>query len=414
MYNNENIKIEIASQKCLSILLKGDFFIGESQRRISGVWNISICDNKIYFEDEIEVIVFDQDVFFNPLNKVTCSCTLLIDQKNHFGFNKGNSFRGGIIVHQDEEALSLVNQVDVEGFVSSVICNSYPGITDLEYLKTQAVIVRNSSILLSKDDSFKYVESQYFEDSIYCKELNFAPSNLLVKYRGESIKCNDIAHQAVKETEGLALSFQDEITVIPGSLCCGGVTHNYSESVIGIVDGVPNPLNLHDNKIFERWMDGKGRKYNCTECDDNITHTLLVYSDLDENEVAKWNKTISIELLEIVLSEYTVLGIIIDFEVRERAESGIVTKLEVIGQGGTMVFEKEQLNWFLGALQLPSKSFVVQKNKVEKSGFSFKGVGTGSNAGVCHLGALSLSRNGKTMEEILAHYLPKFVLEKQY
>ena len=49
-----------------------------------------------------------------------------------------------------------------------------------------------------------------------------------------------------------------------------------------------------------------------------------------------------------------------------------------------------------------------------KKVFNFNGAGRGHRAGVCMLGAMALSEQGKTMQDIVHHYYKDIYIAKQY
>ena len=114
------------------------------------------------------------------------------------------------------------------------------------------------------------------------------------------------------------------------------------------------------------------------------------------------------------------IGDVTDIVVTERNEGGVVHRVEVIGEKGTVEFLYEYairaaLNGngevihrtygkdIPGGSILPSGFFVVDpvKEDGEVTGFRFRGGGFGHGAGMSQNGANHMAEEGKTYEEIL-------------
>ena len=107
-------------------------------------------------------------------------------------------------------------------------------------------------------------------------------------------------------------------------------------------------------------------------------------------------------------------GTIIDLQPVERAASGRLVKLRVVGSKRTVTVGKElEIRRWLSESHLYSSAFVV--DKVEKDGvpcFVLKGAGWGHGVGLCQIGAAVMGEKGYTYEQILKHYYPGAALEK--
>ena len=100
----------------------------------------------------------------------------------------------------------------------------------------------------------------------------------------------------------------------------------------------------------------------------------------------------------------------------ERDRSGRATRLEVVGESGTLTVERElNIRRTLGSLR--SALFVLEPT-VGNSGFVerlvIRGGGFGHGVGMCQTGAIGAAQRGWSAETILAHYYPGTVLRNLY
>ncbi|MGQ1783924.1 SpoIID/LytB domain-containing protein [Saccharicrinis sp. GN24d3] len=414
MFTKQNIKVKLFDGSKITLKMKGDYFIGESQRRISGKWDIYISDDKIFLEDEIEIVMSSSDVYLSPVNKEMGGCVFELDQGDS-KYSK-HLFKGIILLKREGEDVVVVNEVDVESFVASIMCNRFPNNTQIEYLKVQAVALRNSSIILAINQ-YSERNGSVFEESDYCKILNLRPQHLIKKYTGVSKVCNQLAHDAVKETEGLALVSHDSLSYIPQTLCCGGVT----EQVTGLLDRVcdsvqNNNIDLSNNDNIEQWVFSGSDSY-CKHEDIAAMDDLVAGSGIDLSQAHRWKRNVEVVYFNSLLrNNFDInVGNFKGVEITERGTSGAVKSISVFGDADEVVLKEGDLDRLIVLLDLPSRSFVVEENlEEEEATLEINGAGMGTAEGICNVGAMAMSVQGKSMKDILDHYLPGFILEKQY
>ncbi len=308
MVTNQRIKVELGSGRCVSLNMQGEYFFGESQRRLSGKWQLNVIDNKIFLEDEIEIIIASERVLLMPIKEDDNKCAVELNELSLDEYNGDElcslmNFGGNIIIEKQEQYLVVLNLVDVESFVTKVLSNCCPKAAQLEYLKVQALVIRNAAILLvmKKNDNGQTFDS--LQSSNYNSVLRSAADNLSDLYVATQQEPNDLVRKAVEATYGMALVYNDKIRYIQ-----------------------------------QKMRNGEEREQNAVEC---VTE---LYSDT-----------------------------------------------ELIGKDGIMKQE------------IPQKYTVA--------------FGDGESGEVFELsrsGALELATQGKTMEQIIEHYLPGFEIQKQY
>ncbi len=421
MYLNQNLKLKLCSGSQIRIILNGDYFFGESQRRLSGEWSLFVCDNKIYLEDKIEILMSADQVSLMPVNYENCGCKII--GENHIQSTEENIFKGNIIINFNDDIVTLVNEIDIENFVTSILCNNFQYNACVEYLKVQAVVVRSAALKLSKewnDDLTSNVLDSKNNDANKlenCSSLDLAACNLGDHYKGVPHTFNNAVYQAVKETEGLAFVYNDEVQNIPQTLCCGGITEEISDSISRICDSEQFlSIDLTENDNLERWLYSSPGSY----CE-TINEETLKELPIDESEVQqsfyRWNKSFKeIYVSSILRNKFNAnIGGIKEFLVQSRGTSGAIFQVLIKGEIGEFELSKEYIKTLVEQLELPSRSFIVERRRRRGEWYlDFAGVGVGSGTGICHIGAINMAQKGKTMEDIIQHYLPKIIIEKQY
>lgn len=107
----------------------------------------------------------------------------------------------------------------------------------------------------------------------------------------------------------------------------------------------------------------------------------------------------------------TALGTIEAMEVLARGRSGRATSLRLHGAAETHVLHGElRIRRALGGLK--SSMFLVEPERDRHGRFQLLGGGHGHGVGLCQHGAMGMARDGKTVEEILAHYYQAATLER--
>lgn len=251
MVTNQRIKVELGCGRCVSLDMQGDYFFGESQRKLSGKWQLNVVDNKIFLEDEIEIIIASERVFLMPIKEDVNKCAvelneLSIDEYNGDELCSIMNFSGNIIIEKQEQYLIVLNVVDVEPFVMTVLNNCCPKATQLEYLKVQALVIRNAAILLVMDkfDNDQTLDSLQASD--YNSVLRSAADNLSELYVITPEETNDMVRKAVEATHGMALVYNDKIMYVQQTMHNGEECGLIAEKAVECVTELYNIAELSD------------------------------------------------------------------------------------------------------------------------------------------------------------------------
>jgi stage II sporulation protein D len=264
-------------------------------------------------------------------------------------------YRGFVEVRRDEKGLHFIQVLPFEEYIEGVIVAETGEDWDMEALKAQAVIARTYA--------------RYHKARLANKHYDITSSVLHQVYKGDNTDA--IIHKAVEETEDEILTYNGELIETFYHSTCTGKTE-LPQSVWGksypYLQSVPC---RGEHSPYEQWQ----RKFSFEEIEQS-----LGIQGLKEINIASYTPTGRVEML-MMLTE--------DAEVKVRAVD---------------------LRKTLGYRELPSTHFTII---VEGDDIIFEGGGYGHGVGLSQWGALELAQEGKTYREILDHYYPGTILQKQ-
>lgn len=320
------------------------------------------------------------------------------------------SYAGRIEVVKNSGGLVIINDLDLETYLYSVVPSEMPASYGIEALKAQAVCARSYAyrqILLNGYASY----GAHVDDSVSYQVYNNLPTD-------------DKVIQAVNETAGKVLKFGDEVaTTYYFSTSCGYTTNetiwkNGLEENTYISGKLLNDsmerLNLREEKAFREFILNEA------------------YETYDSGESwYRWDMTVPVEHISNTICGMEDIGMVKNIEVTERNDGGVVHKVLVTGENGKLeiVYEhaiRVALNGkgqtikrthgkeTTGGNMLPSGFFVIDRVETDGklTGFRFRGGGFGHGAGMSQNGANHMAENGKSYEEILDLFYEGTVLSQ--
>ena len=320
----------------------------------------------------------------------------------------GKKYRGSIILKKDDNGLlTVINKVDLEDYISSVIAVEMSPSFNMEALKAQAVCARTYAL--------KNIKKHNQRGFDVCANVDCQA------YKGVSVE-NEKTNTAARETAGIVIEYDGKIIDAVYSATSGGWTEDV------------------------KYVWGS-----------NIPYLKAVEDKYESKDVygSSWEKEITVEkATEIMNKKGYELGTVTDIKVDDATEHGTVTKLIVKGTDGEKIFTKEGCRLAFGTITLSQAFTVTPISSVSKvqpvyayggkevsnsvavltsegtsninlnnvtlmgttkreysgsvigpvTGFVFKGRGYGHLVGLSQNGANGMAAEGFTYEEILKHY----------
>ncbi len=312
------------------------------------------------------------------------------------------SYQGTLEISQEKEGLLLLNDLDVEDYLTRVVPSEMPASYEMEALKAQAVCARTYAYRQIKANA----SSQYgahVDDSTNYQVYNNTASS-------------ERTDTAVMETYGQMVFYGDNpAETYYFSTSCGHTTDGtiwgadqsavpYLKGV-SLTDGRTVMKELRDNESFEKFIRDKDEK--------TYDSTFPMY---------RWETKITNRSLE---EKITGIGEIQALAVTERGTGGIAKKLKVYGsEGETVISGESQIRSTLGSTELvykkndgktltgwsnlPSAYIAIDETaRDEESGlrtFTIWGGGYGHGVGMSQNGAQQMAREGMDYEDILTFF----------
>ena len=319
-------------------------------------------------------------------------------------------YAGRIEVMKDAGGLVVINDVDLETYLYSVVPSEMPASYEMEALKAQAVCARSYAYRQILQNGYASYGA-HVDDSVSFQVYN-------------NLTTHERVIQAVDETAGKVLKFGEDVAV----------TYYFSTSCGYTTNETIWKNGLEENSyISGKLLNDSMEKLDLTK-EENFRNFILneAHETYDSGEAwYRWDLTVPVEHISNTICSMKDVGDIINIEVTERGDGGVVHKVLVKGEKGELelVYEhaiRVALNGkgqtikrtygkdATGGNMLPSGFFVI--DQVEENGkltgFRFRGGGFGHGAGMSQNGANHMAEAGKSYEEILGLFYEGTILSE--
>ncbi|UKP00458.1 SpoIID/LytB domain-containing protein [Nostoc sp. UHCC 0870] len=257
-------------------------------------------------------------------------------------------YRGRTLVVPTDKGIDVVNWVDLEEYLYSVIGAEMSSSWPQEALKAQAIAARTYAL---------YKRQEQRKNPVY--DLGDSPDRWQI-YKGVSSE-SPATYGAVDATAGQVLTYQNNLILSVFHACSGGHTENV-EDVWG------NPLPY-----------------------------LRAVEDYDQNiKECNWQRTFSPTEISTRIAG---VGNVQEIVPEAFSPFNSVKALRIVGDKGTKVLRGEEVRT---ALRLRSTRFNV--TKAADGNFLLQGLGFGHGLGMSQWGAYNLALRGANHLQILGHY----------
>ena len=351
------------------------------------------------------------------------SCTFALDNITigigfHWERKERQAFRGALRLVKRAARLTVINDVPLEEYVTSVISSEMSASCPLELLKAHAVISR-SWLWFPKANSspVKGVQRQSVDSHEILRwygreahpDFDVCADDHCQRYQGITKAFSPAASAAVRATAGEFLRYKGAICDARFSKCCGGVTERYATAWED--DNIPYLDSVSDGPVQSRADSSEtlirsNPPAYCNTDDSELLSRVLPGFDQETRDFYRWRVVYTPEeLAELIKSRLGAdLGPIHDLEALARGPSGRIYRLKVIGERDYVIIGKElEIRRALSRTHLYSSAFVVDK---EPGRLVLIGAGWGHGVGLCQIGAAVMANGGKSYTDILRHYYP--------
>jgi len=273
----------------------------------------------------------------------------------------GKRYRGEIEIVRDKASLLLINELNLEDYLVGLINQEISSRWPMEAVKAQAVVARTYAFYQKKNRKYP----MYDLESTVTSQV----------YSGIESE-DELARQAVKETEGEAAYYNGEMIQALYHSSCGGKTED----------------------ALEVW--GKEIPYLKSIKDPHCTEAPNYF----------WQYTIDLNGLRDRLRRFNSgIGNIESVSILKRSSSGRVTRISIRHSKGSFVLEGKDFREALGYENIRSTDFTL---KIKEDSVYLAGSGGGHGVGMCQWGAKGMAEDGKSYKDILQWYYPGVTIKR--
>lgn len=349
------------------------------------------------------------------------SCAFAVDDVTigigfHWERKERQVFRGAFRLVKRKAGLTMINDVSLEEYVTSVISSEMSASCPLELLKAHAVISRSwlwfpkanpspagsaRSQALDSHEILRWYGREAHPDFDVCADDHCQ------RYQGITKAFSPAAADAVRATAGEFLRYNGAICDARFSKSCGGLTERYATAWED--EDIPYLESVYDGPAQSRpyspeaWIRSNPPAY-CNTDDSELLSRVLPGFDQETRDFYRWRVAYTpAGLADLIRSRLGVdLGPIRDVDALARGPSGRIYRLKIAGERDHVVIGKElEIRRALSPTHLYSSAFVVDR---ESDRLVLRGAGWGHGVGLCQIGAAVMANAGKNYSEILRHY----------
>lgn len=430
--NEPTIRVGIMSAERITAMLHGGYVIDGSDDRINGDVSAQYADGGILFNG-----VRYSVLRLTPVSESECFftlCDVTIGVEFHWQRKEAQSFRGGIEFYAADGAVTVINNINAEEYLKSVISSEMNAHASLELLKAHAVISRSwliAQISKKGTDAKNGGKGMRADGNEIVKWYDRDDHDLFdvcaddhcQRYQGITKAYIPTVKRAVEETRGEVLVSDGEICDARFSKCCGGATEEFGycwedkdvEYLKGVRDSADEAQlpDLTTECEAEKWIAAEPEAF-CNTSDGEILRQILNDFDMETNDFYRWQVRYSQQELSDIVRERSGIdfGTIESLTPLERGVSGRISRLRIDGSKRSMIIGKElEIRKTLSRSHLYSSAFTVKR---ENGDFVIYGAGWGHGVGLCQIGAAVMGSKGYGYREILAHYYKGARVEAAY
>lgn len=445
--NEPNVSVAIMTEAKINFELHGDFICSCKLVKCNGNYSAIVEGDKILITKGSESLLVDNNTVFTPSDLASESFKLkgvLIGKQFHWEQKETQVFLGSLKLIIENEKITAINIIPVEHYLESVISSEMSAASSLGLLKAHAIISRSwllaqmnkrGSIDSSGNEYHSLIETEEEKIKWYDREdhtlYDVCADDHCQRYQGITRMYAHKAQDAVAETRGIALTFNNQICDTRFSKSCGGISeafenvwepvkHPYLKSIIDYkFENDDLDQDLTKEKAAVKWINENPAAF-CNTKNEKILSQVLVEYDRETTDFYRWSVKYSQDELAALIKEKSGIefGKIKDLVPIERGYSGRLIKMKIIGTEKSLVVGKElEIRKILSKNHLYSSAIVIDKLEIKDEipqKFLIKGAGWGHGVGLCQIGAAVMGEMGYSFDEILLHYFKGASIKRIY
>ena len=439
------VNVGIMTEKAVSFVFHGEYVHTETGKFLTGEQRALFVNGNIVYNGRLF-----KEIFFEPASPSSSFelKAVTIGRNFHWQRQEDQCFKGAFNLVTGENGIVVINQVDVEEYLTSVISSEMSAQASKELLKAHAVISR-SWLLAQIEKNFRLGRKEEKQQNCYRDNeqlirwydredhthFDVCADDHCQRYQGITRASTDIVRQAIAATRGQVLTSEGNICDARFSKCCGGIfeefqycwedtrrpylakQRDYLARSGKLVSKLPD---LTQEAEADRWIRTSPESF-CNTTDKKILSQVLNNYDQETTDFYRWKvEYTQDELSALILKRSGVdYGRIIDLVPVARGTSGRLWKLKIVGTKKTRTIGKElEIRRTLSPSHLYSSAFVIDRAELSAEGipgrFILTGAGWGHGVGLCQIGAAVMGEQGYQYDAILLHYYTGATIDKLY
>lgn len=432
------VNVGIMTEKAVSFVFHGEYVHTETGKFLTGEHRALFVNDRIVFNGKLF-----KELFFEPASLLSSFelKAVTIGRNFHWQRQEDQCFKGAFNLVAGENGIVVINQVNVEEYLTSVISSEMSAQASEELLKAHAVISR-SWLLAQIEKKFCPNGKEGKQPSCYRDNeqlirwydredhgiFDVCADDHCQRYQGITRASNPVVQKAVHETRGEILTDGETICDARFSKCCGGVTEQFEHCWEPVLHSYLTALrdsrettfpDLTQEEEAQKWIRSVPDAF-CHTTDKGVLCQVLNNYDQETTDFYRW--TVSHrqdELAELIHRKSGIdFGQILDLIPVVRGTSGRIERLKIVGTRRTFTIGKElEIRRTLSETHLYSSAFVVDKDEIESGipgRFVLTGAGWGHGVGLCQIGAAMMANEGYNYRQILFHYFSGAGVERRY
>lgn len=357
----------------------------------------------------------------------------------HWQQHEDQQFRGALDIIPAGDRLAVVNEIDIEQYLLSVISSEMNAKAPEEFLKAHAVISRSWALAQIRNLTDCHgisctdtdIETIRWTDHSAHSLYDVCADDHCQRYQGYArAGASSRPARAVTETAGEVLMFDGQLCDTRFSKCCGGITERFSTCwqpldkpyLTSVTDSPDShPADVSSEDAFIRHLEDPRHDAFCANPPQQVLRSILNTYDRSTPHLYRWSIAYSdVELADIIHRrsgrDYGRIKAIIPLH---RGPSGRIDRLRIDGTRLSRIIGKElEIRRTLSESHLYSSAFVALPSDADACGIPrrwvFRGAGWGHGVGLCQIGAAVMGTRGYGYRDILAHYFPGASLTRIY
>lgn len=428
------IKVGILADTRVSFSLEGVYRC--RGKEYSGLYQCTLVDDKIFIGDE-----WLAEWLLEPLDSSSVFelHNVAIGIDFHWERRETQRFSGALQLVPEKGKIRVVNRISTEEYLLSVISSEMSANASLELLKAHAVISRswllypilypettaNTCSACKSDDS--HVSKWYERDAHV--HFDVCADDHCQRYQGQTKANTQQVQEAIDQTRGRVLMYDNRICDARYYKACGGATEKFSSCWAETDFDYLQPVRDWDADIrfpdltnednAREWILSSPPAF-CNTDDGAVLAQVLNNFDQETTDFYRWKISYTqAELTDLLLRKSGIdFGSVVKLEAVERGPSGRIIQLKITGTLQTVTVGKElEIRKWLSESHLYSSAFVVEMvpgDSATPEAFRIYGAGWGHGVGLCQIGAAVMGEKGYSYQQILTHYFSHAEITKIY